>query len=283
MTAAATSNVTIPRALAERDPNTVAAQLSTASPTEPSAKQSEAASLKPAGPEKAATAPKKRKSDTQSETHAPDQQGGDEETTTGAKKRKTTTGTRKSDGAAAAKRASSAKDASSSSAAEALLDVSSVTLPGEDDGVVPVYETCDGVRRRIRDLLKKDGVTQAGFCRALGRSGGIPDEDAPPPRQLSRFMEKKGSMKGNTHEVFYASYVLLEKMRIRDGKAKGKFRMEMEEKYGERGVMIDSPSDCFVTLRVGDKASWDRYGVFQMKRKPTSQGRRVGYRRVRCG
>lgn len=52
--------------------------------------------------------------------------------------------------------------------AEALLDVSSVRL--EDDDPIPVYETCDTIRRKIRDILKKDGVTQAGYCRALAQA-----------------------------------------------------------------------------------------------------------------
>lgn len=283
MTAVEPPNASRPAALAEKDPNTVAARPTSsaaASPTEsssPSTKQGAAAAAatsKPARPaqKENSSSSKKRKSDIHDDSQSQDQDEGDEGTPTNStKKRKTNTGTK-----------TSSSPAKASPSAEALLDVSGVTLPGEDLGTVPVYETCDGARRKIRDLLKKDGVTQAGFCRALGRAGGVPDEEAPPPRQLARFMEKKGPMKGNTNVVFYASYVLLEKMRIRDGKAKGKFRTEMEEKHKERGVRLDTPSDAFVTVKVGDKPSWDRYGLFQIKRNPNRRETR-GWHRVRCG
>ncbi|KAK0708493.1 hypothetical protein B0H67DRAFT_686553 [Lasiosphaeris hirsuta] len=45
--------------------------------------------------------------------------------------------------------------------ASSLLDVSDVVQleDEDDDGLVPVYDTCDAVRRKIRALLTKDGIT----------------------------------------------------------------------------------------------------------------------------
>lgn len=102
------------------------------------------------------------------------------------------------------------------------MDISSVQVDGEDDFSLPVYETCDTMRRKIRDVLKKDGLIQAGFCSAMAQAATT---DKPPqPAQLARFLSQKGPLSGNTSVVFYASYVLLEKMRIRDLKPRSKFR-----------------------------------------------------------
>jgi hypothetical protein len=40
---------------------------------------------------------------------------------------------------------------------------------------------------------------------------------------------KRGPRAGNTSSVYYGSCVFFEKIRIRDGKAKTKTRLEMEE------------------------------------------------------
>lgn len=54
-------------------------------------------------------------------------------------------------------------------------------------------------------------------------------------RNLSAFMSKNGYDAGNTSEAFYASYVSFEKLRIKQGKAKSKDRLEMERLWGEHG------------------------------------------------
>lgn len=153
-------------------------------------------------------------------------------------------------------------------AAEALLDVSEVTLPGEAAGIqVPVYETCDSMRRNIRRLLKKPGMTQAAFCRALGKFGDVAGA-APTPGQLATFMEKKGALKGNISVIFYSSYVLLEKMRVRDGKEKTKFRKEMEEKWAaEGGVEVDEKRGGPLWLHVTETGGYDRWGRLDIGRR----------------
>ncbi len=48
-----------------------------------------------------------------------------------------------------------------------LFNVDNIELDGEDSHEVPVYDTCDTIRRKIRAHLKRDRVTQAGFLRAI--------------------------------------------------------------------------------------------------------------------
>lgn len=124
-----------------------------------------------------------------------------------------------------------------------LMDVSGIKLEGEEDMEVPVYETCDEVRRKITAFLREPGVTQAGFLREIAKS--FPDgRNAPQSKVLKDFLSKSGAKAGNTSAVFYGSYVFFEKMRIRDGKGKSKFRLEMEEIYagGDADSDDDGPS-----------------------------------------
>lgn len=153
--------------------------------------------------------------------------------------------------------------------ADDLLDVSDITLPNEEVGRVPVYETCNSIRTQIRAILKKPGMTQAAFCRALGKYGAVPDGKSPSSRQLTTFLDKKGGpMKGNTNPVFYPSYVLFEKMRIRDGKDKTKFRKEMEEKHAKKGgVNIDVSTDRPLWMHVSERAYTDRWGCLHIEKK----------------
>lgn len=223
-------------------------------------------SIKPTGSEskgeskgKGKTPPAKRPAD----DSAQDEQDNDNNNSPSAKKRKVNDNTTDN-------KTKSAKDIKKS--ADDLLDVSNITLPGEDVGRVPVYETCNSIRTQIRAILKKPGMTQAGFCRALGKYGAVPDGKAPVPRQLTTFMEKNGPMKGNTNAVFYPSYVLFEKMRIRDGKDKSKFRKEMEEKHAKKGgVDIDVSTDRALWMHVSERAYTDRWGCLHIEKKPSYQ------------
>lgn len=158
---------------------------------------------------------------------------------------------------------------STKKSADDLLDVSDITLPKEEVRRVPVFETCNSIRTQIRAILKRPGMSQAAFCRALGRYGAAPDGKAPTSRHLTTFLDKKGGpMAGNTNPVFYSSYVLFEKMRIRDGKNKSKFRTEMEEKHAKKGgVDIDVSTDRGLLLHVSERAYTDRWGVLHIEKK----------------
>ncbi|KFY26185.1 hypothetical protein V491_01414 [Pseudogymnoascus sp. VKM F-3775] len=107
------------------------------------------------------------------------------------------------------------------------MDVSNIHLDGEEHENVPVYDTCDQVRKKIRTFLSQDGVTQAAFLREVAKTFGNGRKIQ--SNMLNEFLGKKGPISGNVSSIFYAGYVFFEKIRIRDGKPKTAFREEMED------------------------------------------------------
>lgn len=71
---------------------------------------------------------------------------------------KSPTSTRKSSSPASKKASGDEKPPSAADLADASLD-------GEIEDTVPIFDTCDDVRKKIRDHLAKPGVTQAGLSR----------------------------------------------------------------------------------------------------------------------
>ncbi len=128
------------------------------------------------------------------------------------------------------------------------LDISSVTDDDlEYNDPQPVYETCNEIRRKIRAMLRKDGVTQAAFLRAI--SAENPSGKAIAVSSLHAFLNKKKPLPldGNTSCVYYAAYVFFEKLRLRDRKPKSNHREAMEELWcGERGVPLKGRQDRFI-------------------------------------
>ncbi|OTB09379.1 hypothetical protein M426DRAFT_315938 [Hypoxylon sp. CI-4A] len=156
-------------------------------------------------------------------------------------------------------RAAPPKRVKKSDAKNDVLDVGDIKLDGEDTKSVPVYDTCDEVRKKIRACLRKPEVTQAAFCRAISKC--FPGEHKIQSRQLTAFLDKKGSMSGNTSSVFYGSYVLFEKLRIKDGKPKSQMRQEME-KIHPNGVNVTDREEWF-TCMGNERAYHDKYGRVQ--------------------
>ena len=111
-----------------------------------------------------------------------------------------------------------------SNARLAASDVSKIRLNGEAECEVPVYDSCDGVRKKINAFIPS--VSRAAFLREIAKT--YPDDKKIQPKTLTDFLGKRGPSAGNTSSVFYAAYVYFEKLRIRDGKAKSKHRLEME-------------------------------------------------------
>ncbi|KAF3018565.1 hypothetical protein E8E14_012846 [Neopestalotiopsis sp. 37M] len=139
------------------------------------------------------------------------------------------------------------------------LDVGGVTLDGEDKGPVPVYDTCDELRKKIRALLRKEDVTQAAFLREIGNSFN-PFRKIQ-SKQLNDFLAKKGPLDGNTSAVFYGSYVFFEKQRIKQNKPKSAMRLEMEKIYAkDGGVNITENQNRGILLRDTESAYTDKYG-----------------------
>lgn len=107
-----------------------------------------------------------------------------------------------------------------------IPDISDIHLEDEETYSVPVFDTCDMVRSKIRAFLKKyHSETNTSLARRMGSTA----------TNLRRFCEKKGYDKGNTSGAFYEAYVYFEKLRVAEGKPKSKDRLKMEELWSHRG------------------------------------------------
>lgn len=107
------------------------------------------------------------------------------------------------------------------------VDLSGIHLEGEEIDSVPVYDTCDEIRRKISAYLRKPGITQAQLLKEFAAQFKTIDVKLQ-SKQLNDFRGKSGADSGNTSRVFYGAYVYFEKLRIKEGKPKSKHRMDME-------------------------------------------------------
>ncbi|KAK7694528.1 hypothetical protein QCA50_001714 [Cerrena zonata] len=126
---------------------------------------------------------------------------------------------------------------SSSRAAAKPKHWSDITLKGDDEGDVPVYDDCNEVRRKIRLLQKTPGFKTTHW---LAEIGGINSNS------FGRFMKLSGPNQGASNGTYYAAYVYFEKKRILEGKPKTKKRLqnERERPFGfpleQRGMWVRS-------------------------------------------
>lgn len=159
-----------------------------------------------------------------------------------------------------AKPASATSRASSAAPIPAQPSVgSAVQLEGELSDTVPVYDTCDEIRRKIKAYLDQPHITQASFLRSLMAQYHTQTKVIQSV-QLSRFRGMSGPDAGNTNPVFYAGYVFFEKERVGSGRAKSETRRKMEEIY-PRGMDVERGSHrkAFGTA-LGDTVTQDVYG-----------------------
>ncbi|CEI64684.1 hypothetical protein FVEN_g3196 [Fusarium venenatum] len=151
------------------------------------------------------------------------------------------------------------KTAADSKVIDKILDVSNVDpLPGEAQGRVAVYDTCSEIRKKIRALLAKDGMTQAAFIRALNKN--LPEGESVSPANMRYFMGCKDVRGGNTNITFYAAYIFFEKRRIQEGKPKSKFREEMEKAWGSKGFDTENGGNRQYFCFAGERPVMDKYG-----------------------
>ncbi|KAK7948443.1 uncharacterized protein PG986_009329 [Apiospora aurea] len=120
----------------------------------------------------------------------------------------------------------------SHSSSGSIPDITEIHLDGEDDDAVPIYDTCDEVRRKISAHLRKTpGLTEAAFRRTLfaqlrkSKGKGIQS------KQLSDFRSARGSRAGIQSCVYYAAYVYFEKLRLARGQPESEHREIMEDLY----------------------------------------------------
>ncbi|KAM7194185.1 hypothetical protein V8F20_008105 [Naviculisporaceae sp. PSN 640] len=157
-----------------------------------------------------------------------------------------------------------------------ILDVSDIAQTDENysiildcrDHPVPVFDTCDTIRRKIRSMLSSahdPPITQAAFLRAIVKATYGPDSTKTiQSATLSSFMKKKGALAGNTSTVYYAAYCFFEKLRVKQKKPKSKDREMMEEIWaGEGGVDTKTVAGSVKVIgsaSTGSHYYFDKYG-----------------------
>ncbi|KAF3930114.1 hypothetical protein ABW19_dt0206753 [Dactylella cylindrospora] len=138
-----------------------------------------------------------------------------------------------------------------------LPDVSDIHLEGESTDSVPIFDTCDVIRRKITNALTSTPHTKASLLRALAACTSTPEKPIP-ATSFQHFMNAKGKVGGVQSRVFYAGYVYFEKVRIVEGKKKGKVREEMESAWGRGG--IDKNAGKPMWCGPGEMVVMDKYG-----------------------
>jgi hypothetical protein len=140
---------------------------------------------------------------------------------------------------------SSSSPSASMSAREAALhraitaaSIDEIYLEGEETDEVPIYDSCDEVRRKIEEHLRtspKLSATQ--FCRDLAAQLFAPENEGRNISwgQLASFRKLKGPRAGAKSIVFYAAYVYFEKLRVANGEPKSEHRETMEGLWEHEG------------------------------------------------
>lgn len=113
----------------------------------------------------------------------------------------------------------------------ANADLNNIHLDDEETDSVPIYDSCDVVRKKITAHLNTPGLTAAQFCRDLYAQLKAPSCKSIQATMLTAFRKKKGPLAGCTSSVYYAAYVYFEKLRLAEGKPKSKHRLDMEGIY----------------------------------------------------
>lgn len=86
-----------------------------------------------------------------------------------------------------------------------------------------VYDSCPELRSKIEEFLKRDGMTKANLCVALGNINH---------NSLNRFLAaKKQKQSGNM--TYENGYIFFEKLRILDGQPKSAERLLNELRMPE--------------------------------------------------
>ena len=137
-------------------------------------------------------------------------------------------------------------------------DVSGVHLDGEEYERVPIFDTCDDMRRKINAHLRAVSTTNAAFVRQIAEMFPHPPEMA--GHHLTRFLGQKGHTKGADNPVYYAAYVYFEKLRVKNKGKKSKKRQEMEEIWCRKGGMKRDRQPQRVFLMAGERWTVDQYG-----------------------
>ena len=145
-------------------------------------------------------------------------------------------------------------------------DLSHIHLDGEEDEKVSIFDTCDDIRKKIKEHLKLPGVTQASLARELSE---MMPQTKVQPRQVAKFLNFKGPRAGGHSPVFYAGYVFFEKLRLQQDKKKTKKREDLEETWERKGGFPREGShNKHCTLTPGQSWRINYLGCVDIKEEP---------------
>ncbi|KAF9473399.1 hypothetical protein BDN70DRAFT_885887 [Pholiota conissans] len=96
-----------------------------------------------------------------------------------------------------------------------------VKLEGEDERNIEVYDDCNDVRRKIRQLLQTPGFKVTYWLQEIGINSN----------SYGRFMKENGKYDGQYNGTYFAAYVYFEKNRILQGKKKTAKRIASEKEH----------------------------------------------------
>lgn len=142
-------------------------------------------------------------------------------------------------------------------------DVGDIKLHGEDWDGVPIFDTCDEVRRKINAYLREPGTSMAGFLREVGKTFSGPPPQGMSTTSLKTFLSQHGCMQSAGSPIFYAAFVFFEKLRIKEKKPKNKKREEMERVWGKGGM--ERISSRHIICRADERPTEDEYGRIVMR------------------
>lgn len=169
--------------------------------------------------------------------------------------------------AASGAKGRSASQPSSVPAHPSAAELVNLELEGEDNDTVPIFATCDDIRKQMHEHLARPGVTQAGFGRDLSEL--IRNEHVT-GAHMRRFLDFKGPRGGAHSPAFYAGYVYFEKIRLRDGKKKSAKRQKLEDVWKrEGGFPREGSHNVHAWCRKGESWKFDYLGQFTMSGRPS--------------
>lgn len=108
------------------------------------------------------------------------------------------------------------------------VDLSQITLPGEESHRVPVYDTCNEIRKKTNNHLEKNGVTAAALLRDMSAQYQFKQRQIV-ASSLLHFRGQSGPDSGNSSVVFYDACCFFEKLRIAHNRPKSNHRLQMEK------------------------------------------------------
>lgn len=159
----------------------------------------------------------------------------------------------------------SRKPATKAKAHTAKSKFAIIPLDGQTLDSVPVYNTCQGIRRKINIHMRQPGVTPKAFLQHLSAQFYLTPTKIK-NSHLEKFRGAQGFNFENTNPVFYAAYVFFEKIRVGSGKAKSQLRERIERLHQETGGMntktpCDKNGSWIRTQSQGSTVSVDKYGI----------------------